>query len=537
MAKVVSSAIQNDLDKIEKIKAKQAYKVRKGQELEISLLVKITEDEDKARVRAVQSQLKEQERLKEIASKEALAKEKAGKRLAEQEAFALEQERLAEIRKQEKEEREVARAIATEKKRLEDVKERQRLAEIAKGRVAKAKESQEVMRAKKVEYAANKEEHVAIKLEEFKAKLEIRQRENKRKGELKDKEVQEARARVASEVERVRTETEKKAGIDEARYQEQQRQAEEDQAARLEARKQHDIVLKQKMVVAEKHEEERINGIIERQALVQPRVEAAARRLEEEADKKKAEAELKHKKVDHQLELAKQRNLVQRATVRAESQKKVEKSEEFLDQKRELLIMRSAFKHDMAKSKQGWSLLSTAKTTKESNQREFDKLKQQMLEDPKSKSEDGDNGFRQINKTGRTDPGPGDLKKRLKGTSLINYTLPPFAVPPPVQRFPSLLSAGVPYAHKYEVYDVYVPGEPACFTTPVSPRQAGDPLRDSRIGPVDSEKKRDKKGKKKEERHRGQEAEDGGAAEDDGEAEFSGDTGDQVEKETEQNMS
>jgi hypothetical protein len=41
----------------------------------------------------------------------------------------------------------------------------------------------------------------------------------------------------------------------------------------LEARKQHDIVLKQKMVVAEKHEEERINGIIERQALVQPRVE------------------------------------------------------------------------------------------------------------------------------------------------------------------------------------------------------------------------------------------------------------------------
>jgi hypothetical protein len=61
----------------------------------------------------------------------------------------------------------------------------------------------------------------------------------------------------------------------------------------------------------------------------------------------------------------------------------VEKSEEFLDQKRELLIMRSAFKHDMAKSKQGWSLLSTAKTTKESNQREFDKLKQQMLENPK----------------------------------------------------------------------------------------------------------------------------------------------------------
>jgi hypothetical protein len=56
------------------------------------------------------------------------------------------------------------------------------------------------MRVKKVEYAANKEEHVAIKLEEFKAKLEIRQRENKRKGELKDKQVQEARARVASEV-------------------------------------------------------------------------------------------------------------------------------------------------------------------------------------------------------------------------------------------------------------------------------------------------------------------------------------------------
>jgi len=48
----------------------QAYKVRKGQELEISLLVKIAEDEDKARVRAVQSQLKEQERLREIASKE-----------------------------------------------------------------------------------------------------------------------------------------------------------------------------------------------------------------------------------------------------------------------------------------------------------------------------------------------------------------------------------------------------------------------------------------------------------------------------------
>jgi hypothetical protein len=50
---------------------------------------------------------------------------------------------------------------------------------------------------------------------------------------------------------------------------------------------------------------------------------AAARRLEEEADKKKAEAEVKHKKVDHQLELAKQRDLVQRATVRVESQKKV----------------------------------------------------------------------------------------------------------------------------------------------------------------------------------------------------------------------
>jgi hypothetical protein len=105
------------------------------------------------------------------------------------------------------------------------------------------------------------------------------------------------------------------------------------------------------------------------------------------------------------------------------------------------------------------------------------------------------------------------------------------------RRFPSLLSAGVPYAHKYEVYDVYVPGEPACFTTPMSPRQAGDPLRDSRIGPVGSEKKRDEKVKKKEEGHHGQEAEDGEQAGDGGEAEFSGETGDPVEKETEPNMS
>ena len=43
-----------------------------------------------------------------------------------------------------------------------------------------------------------------------------------------------------------------------------------------------------------------------------------------------------------------------------------------------------------------------------------------------------------------------------------------------VQRFPSLLSAGVPYAHKYGVYDVYVPGEPATFTIPVSPREEGE---------------------------------------------------------------
>jgi len=466
----MSEAIKKDLEFLERVKEKNAYKARKAQELEIQLAFKLQQDEEKARQRALKEELRAREREKEIAAREALAKEKAAKRAEEMEAFTLEQERLAEEREREKKEREKIRAAAIEKQRQEEAAERRRQAEIAKQRIAAAKEAQERERVAKEEYAQLKAQSAEVKLKEFKVKIELRHREAKRKGELKEMEVVEARSRVAAQLEAIKIATEEKARIAELRMQELERKAEEELHQREEARKAREIVLAQKKEQAARNEEEHIESILARQALVAPRIEAAARRREKQIEELAVEAEKKHQHVVEKLRVQKDKDKARQAEVRSTSQKKVDRCNDFLDQKRELLTMRSTFKHDTLKAKSGWSLLSTQKSMQEQQQLEFAKLKEELLRDAgstKAKSDCGDAYKR--TRSSRSDPG--SERRRLKGTSLVQYCLPPFALPPPVQRFASLLTAGVPYAHKYGVYDVYVPGEPATFTVPVSPRE------------------------------------------------------------------
>ena len=51
--KVQSEAIKKDLEAIEKIKSKQAYKARKAQELEIQLMLVVEESAQKAGIREI----------------------------------------------------------------------------------------------------------------------------------------------------------------------------------------------------------------------------------------------------------------------------------------------------------------------------------------------------------------------------------------------------------------------------------------------------------------------------------------------------
>mmetsp|Transcript_100 Transcript_100/g.184 ORF Transcript_100/g.184 Transcript_100/m.184 type:complete len:523 (+) Transcript_100:491-2059(+) len=384
--KVQNEAIKRDLEQIEKIKAKQQYKERKAQEMEIQLMIAARQSEEKARIREQENEKKKEARKAQAEEQERIRKQKAEERLREMVAAQEEMKRLALERQAIKEAREAERIHKLEEKRLVESAERAEAARLAAERIAAVKlleqeERQQVLVNFEAAMKVSEE-----KLARYSEGLAMKRLEAKEKGESKQRELDAARERVQVAIEKARRDAKEKEQLLEARLREQELQRQDavrKKAAELEdkAREQH-----RKKEHAKELEVERVRSIVQKQEEAATVLERAKKRREDELIARAEALKKKHEDVDKNVKTMQVREMQRIQALMDTTNAKIARCEDFIEQRTELLGMRSKMRHDMLMQKMGWSLLSTAKAHKQRQQKEYEKMKKQMEESVESRS-------------------------------------------------------------------------------------------------------------------------------------------------------